>query len=301
MAGPQQPLRRRLLGAVVLASLAGWSSAAIAQTRAPALMLANVYRPGIDLGRYWLSEKYDGVRGFWDGQRLLTRGGTVVQTPAWFTRGWPGEPMDGELWIGRGRFEETVSTVRQERPDEQAWRAIRFMVFDLPNHLGPFSERIAAYHEQVRRIGQPWVQAVPQERVSSHAALGQRLDQMVRSGGEGLMLHRGDSLYRAVRSDDLLKVKTHEDAEARVLAHLAGQGKYAGLMGALQVETPDGRRFRIGSGFSDAQRRQPPPVGQWITYRYRGLHDSGLPRFATFLRVREDAALTDLLPGDRGP
>jgi DNA ligase-1 len=223
---------------------------------------------------------------------LLTRGGTEIQAPAWFTQGWPDEPMDGELWAGRGRFEETVSTVRQQTPDDAAWRRIRFMVFDLPAHPGVFSERLLAYRSLVERTDQPWVMVVPQERVSSHEALGHRLDRMVRSGGEGLMLHRGDSLYRAVRSDDLLKVKTHEDAEAQVLGSVPGRGKYMGAMGALLVQSPDGRRFRIGSGFSDALRKQPPPVGAWVTYRFRGLHDSGLPRFATFLRIRSDADLS---------
>jgi DNA ligase-1 len=290
---PRQPfIHRRAWVLATLGLLASRGAVAADPRNTPALMLANVYRPGIDLGTYWLSEKYDGVRGFWDGRRLLTRGGTEVQAPAWFTRGWPTEPMDGELWAGRGRFEETVSTVRQQTPDDRAWRSIRFMVFDLPAHTGVFSERILAYRLLVQAMGQPWVIAVPQEQVSSHEALGHRLDEMVRSGGEGLMLHRGDSLYRAVRSDDLLKVKTHEDAEARVLGSVPGQGKYAGAMGALLVQTPDGRRFRIGSGFSDALRKQPPQIGTWVTYRYRGLHDSGLPRFATFLRIRSDADLS---------
>lgn len=269
------------------------------QAAAPALMQAKVYRPGIDLSPYWLSEKYDGLRGHWDGQRLLTRGGYVVHAPAWFTAGWPDEPMDGELWAGRGGFETALSTVRQQQPDEQAWRNIRFMVFDLPAHPGVFSERIAAYTSRVQALKQPWVQAVLQERVASHTELLKRLDRVVRAGGEGLMLHRGDALYRAERSEALLKVKTHEDAEARVVAHLPGQGKYAGLLGALLVESADGRRFRIGSGFSDAQRRAPPELGSWITYRFRGLHDSGLPRFATFLRVRSDADLNTPTPPAR--
>jgi DNA ligase-1 len=289
-------LRRRslLLVAAVLPWLPGrlWATAA----SPPALMQARVYRPGIDLSPFWLSEKFDGVRGHWDGQRLLTRGGHVVHAPTWFTKGWPLEPMDGELWAGRGGFETALSTVRQQQPDEQAWRNIRFMVFDLPGHPGVFSERIAAYTARVQTLNQPWVQAVAQERVASHAELLRRLDRVVRAGGEGLMLHRGDALYRAERSEALLKVKTHEDAEARVVAHLPGQGKYAGLMGALLVEGADGRRFRIGSGFSDAQRREPPALGSWITYRFRGLHDSGLPRFATFLRVRSDADLNTPTP-----
>lgn len=256
---------------------------------APALMLAEVYRPGVALDAYWLSEKYDGLRAYWDGQRLLTRGGEVIVAPAWFTAQWPSIPMDGELWAGRGRFEEAVSTVRQQTPDEAAWRRIRFMVFDVPTHSAPFTERIAAYHGLVSQIDQPWVRAVKQERVHSHAALMSKLDRMVKDGGEGLMLHRGDAPYRGLRSDDLLKVKTHEDAEARVIAHLPGQGRHQGRMGALQVQTREGVRFRLGSGFTDAQRIHPPAVGEWVTYRFRGVNGSGVPRFATFLRVRPDA------------
>ncbi|MDM7944141.1 MAG: DNA ligase [Hydrogenophaga sp.] len=255
----------------------------------PSLMLANVYRPGVPLGDYWLSEKYDGLRGFWDGRRLLTRGGDVIAAPAWFTAGWPAEPMDGELWIGRGRFEETLSAVRRQTPDDNAWRKVRFMVFDLPAQPGRFTERIQAYQTLVLQLDRPWVQAVAQERVSSHAELMARLDHTVKNGGEGLMLHRGDSLYRAKRTGDLLKVKTHEDAEARVLQHLPGQGRHTGRMGALLVETPDGVRFRLGNGFTDAQRDHPPALGEWVTYRFRGVNESGVPRFASFLRVRPDA------------
>ena len=255
---------------------------------APALMLAEKYHPGLDLGAYWVSEKFDGLRGYWDGQRLLSRGGEVLSPPAWFTEGWPAVPMDGELWAGRGRFGEATSTVRQQVPNAAAWRRIRFMVFDLPAHPGVFDERLTAYRDLVGRLNRPWVVAVPQEKVTTHAELGARLQQMVRAGGEGLMLHRGDSPYRGIRSDDLIKLKTHDDAEARVVGHLPGKGRHSGRLGALLVETPEGRRFRLGTGFTDAQRQQPPAEGVWVTYRYRGLNDSGLPRFATFVRERPD-------------
>jgi DNA ligase-1 len=105
------------------------------------------------------------------------------------------------------------------------------------------------------------------------------------------MLHRDGAHYQARRSDDLLKVKPHEDAEAQVVAHVPGQGRHAGRLGALRVRTADGRVFQLGSGLSDALRQQPPAVGTWVTYRFRGLHGSGLPRFATFVRVRADADL----------
>ena len=255
----------------------------------PALLLANVYRAGLPLADYWVSEKYDGVRGYWDGRTLRTRGGETVAAPAWFTAGWPPDtPMDGELWAGRGRFSHAQSTTRQQRPDDRAWRQMRFMVFDLPRHGGSFDERLPALQAAVARIGQPWVQAVAQQRVASDAALQALLQRTVRAGGEGLMLHRGASLYQGGRSDDLIKLKTHEDAEARVVAHLPGKGRHAGRLGALLVEMPSGQRFRLGAGFSDADRSDPPPLGSWVTYRFRGTHDGGLPRFASFVRVREN-------------
>ncbi|WP_110961202.1 DNA ligase [Acidovorax sp. ST3] len=281
-------LRRHCLAWLGLAPLAALTTPQACAADAPALLLANVYRPGMRLADYWVSEKYDGVRGYWDGHTLRTRGGETVAAPAWFTAGWPDTPMDGELWAGRGRFSHGQSTVRQLQPDDAAWREMRFMVFDLPAHGGTFDQRLPALNQLVESLNQPWVQAVPQQRVASDAALQKLLLRTVRAGGEGLMLHRGASRYRAGRSDDLIKVKTHEDTEAKVVAHLPGQGRHAGRLGALVVEMPSGQRFRLGAGLTDAERDHPPPVGSWVTYRFRGTHDSGVPRFASFVRVRDD-------------
>ncbi|MDB5850602.1 MAG: ligase [Rhodoferax sp.] len=281
--GPAAVQRRSVLQWLGLAMLP-----TAARAEAPALMLANVYHPGLPLAGYWVSEKYDGVRGFWDGHTLRTRGGEHVAAPAWFTAGWPAEAMDGELWAGHGAFGQAVSTVRQQTPVDAAWRGMRFMVFDLPAQGGTFDERIPALQQLLARLNIAWVVPVAQFRVASHTDLMNRMKATVRAGGEGLVLHRGASLYRGVRSDDLVKVKPFDDAEARVLAHIAGKGKYAGAMGALLVQTPEGRRFKLGTGFSDAQRRSPPAVGSWVTYRFRDVNPSGLPRFASFMRVRED-------------
>lgn len=291
-------LARRPALVVCLALLLPWAGGPLAraQTAPPALMLARSHAPGIHLPDYWVSEKLDGVRGHWTGSQLLSRGGTVIAAPAWFTAGWPAVPMDGELWAGRGRFADAVSTVRREVPDDGAWRQIRFMLFDLPAHGGPFDERVQAMQALTAAVGQAWLQPVPQRRVASDKALQALLRQTETAGGEGLMLHRGAALYQAGRSPDILKLKSHDDAEAQVLGFEAGKGKYQGLVGALLVQTPDGRRFKLGSGLSEAERRDPPPVGSWVTYRYRGLNDSGLPRFATFLRVRSDMDLNGPAP-----
>lgn len=274
------PTRRALLLAALAAPLPGGAAP-------PPLMLARVYRPGMPLAGYWVSEKYDGVRGYWDGRQLLTRGGEPVAAPAWFTAPWPAEPLDGELWAGRGRFEQALATVRSQQARDADWRAIRYMVFDLPAAPGDFSQRLARLRRLLPIAGAPWVQRVEQQRATTHAALQAQLDRVVRAGGEGLMLHLGSAPYRSERSDDLLKFKPHDDAQARVLAHLPGQGRHAGRLGALLVETGEGLRFRLGAGLSDAEREHPPPIGSLVTYRYNGLLASGLPRHARFVRSRE--------------
>ncbi|RYF30469.1 MAG: DNA ligase [Comamonadaceae bacterium] len=276
--------RRRLLTWAALAGSVGTP----AWAAAPALMLADVYRRGMPLEGYWVSEKYDGVRGYWDGKQLWTRGGERVVAPAWFTASLPPTPMDGELWAGRGRFALAVSTVRSQTPNESAWREMRFMVFDLPAQAGDFDARLAALRKLLPIPAAPWVVPVAQERATTHAALQALLDKTVKLGGEGLMLHRGTSMYRGERNADLLKFKPFDDAEARVVAIVQGQGKHSGRMGALVVESPEGRRFKLGGGFTDAQRDDPPAVGTLVTYRYNGTNASGLPRFARFLRIRED-------------
>ena len=291
---PSSITRARMLPlALMLAGLLAAAPVLSLAEQAPPLMLAKVYQNGVSLSDYWVSEKYDGVRVYWDGEKLLTRGGERVAAPAWFTAGWPKTPMDGELWAGRGQFPKAVSTVRQQTPTDEAWRSMQFMVFDLPGETGTFTQRLPNLNSQVSQINQAWVQAVAQTKVANHQALQSKLVATVKAGGEGLMLHRGESFYKAQRNDDLLKFKPFEDAEARVVAHVPGKGKYAGKTGALLVEmaAADGqraRRFKLGTGLKDAQRDNPPPVGTLVTYRFRGLNDSGTPRFASFMRVRED-------------
>lgn len=257
----------------------------------PAHMQANTYHEGMSLNGYWVSEKLDGVRAHWNGKALMSRGGYLIHAPIWFTEGWPSLPMDGELWRGRGEFEITMAVVRTHKPNDEQWKKLRFMAFDMPAEAGTFSERLTRLKTVVQQTESPWLHGVSQTPVSTHAALMERLKKVERQGGEGLMLHRGSALYRPIRSDDLLKVKTAQDAEATVIGHLPGKGKYEGVVGALLVSMADGLEFKIGSGLKDADRRNPPKLGSIITFRYRGLHEkSGKPRFATYLRTRDSVA-----------
>jgi DNA ligase-1 len=273
---------RCLIGGLLLWLLA------VVHAAPPALELVDVYRGGVPLERYWVSEKYDGVRGYWDGRQLWTRGGQRIHAPPWFTQGWPDTPLDGELWAGYGGFEHASKTIRADRAADADWRRIRYLVFDLPASPALFDGRIVALREVVARIGLPWVVAVRQFKVASDAELRAALRAVVARRGEGLVLHRGDAPYRPGRGVGLLKVKPFDDAEARVVAIHPGSGQFTGLMGSLRVRTPDGREFSIGTGFSRAQRQAPPAVGAWITYRFRGHTASGLPPFASFLRERPE-------------
>lgn len=264
-----------------------WPTVALSGDKPP-VMLAQVYDQPVDLKHYWISEKLDGVRAYWDGRYLISRRGNRFHAPEWFTEKFPTIPLDGELWAGRGRFEFVSGTVRRQSPDHNAWNAVRFMVFDLPQSPEPFDRRLQQLKQMFRQLDSPSIALVEQFKVDSEQELMATLGKLVAGGGEGLMLHRGDSLYRAQRSDNLLKLKKYSDAEAVVVGHLPGKGKYTGMLGSLLVETPDGICFRIGSGFSDLDRVRPPAVGTVITYKYFGLTGKGVPRFATFLRQRKD-------------
>lgn len=259
---------------------------AAALADSPPLILANVYREGVPVDQYWASEKLDGVRAYWDGTRLVSRQGNLFQAPAWFIADFPEQPLDGELWIGRQTFAQLSAAVRRSVPDEKEWRGIRYMVFDLPASRRPFDERVTEMRALVEASPSRFLKFVEQFKVASHKELMGRLDAVIAAGGEGLMLRRGDSVPVAGRSDDLLKVKRYEDAEAVVVGYTAGRGKYAGLVGALEVETADGLRFRLGSGLTDEQRHAPPPLGSTVTFKYYGRTSHGLPRFASFLRIR---------------
>lgn len=274
------------VGSGLLASLALATAVALC---APAeVPLANVYQKGAPLADYWVSEKLDGVRAYWDGERLWSRRGNPFQAPDWFVSDFPPQPLDGELWLGHGQFAQLSGIVRTVRPVDAEWRKVRFMVFDLPLADQTFDQRLPRLRELVSQAGSPYLALVKQQRPEHHQQLMARRDDVIAAGGEGLMLRRGASVYQAGRSDDLLKVKRFDDAEAIVVGILPGKGKYQGMMGALRVRLANNREFRIGSGFSDAERADPPSPGSVITFKHSGHTATGLPRFASFVRVRND-------------
>lgn len=251
---------------------------------APQLLLANSWENDTDLTGWWMSEKLDGVRAWWDGKQFLSRLGNVYHAPDWFVAGLPAVPLDGELWLDRKAFQRTVSIVRRQDKSDH-WRQIKYVLFDAPGVRGPFEERQKALAEIIRQHGPQYATVLQQARCTGIEALKVELARVESLGGEGLMLRQPGSQYEAGRSTTLLKVKTFHDAEGRVVEHLPGKGRHAGRLGAVVVELSNGLTFSVGTGFSDAQRQYPPAIGSTITYRYQEMTDRGVPRFPSFVRL----------------
>jgi len=265
----------------------------------PPLLLAESWDCAADLSGWWMSEKLDGVRAYWDGTQFLSRQGNRYHAPDWFTAGLPATPLDGELWLARKAFQRTVSIARrQDRSDH--WKELRYLVFDVPGQDAPFEERLQIVADQLATHKPPFAVAHAHERCKGLSHLREELTRVEALGGEGLMLRQPASRYQAGRSATLLKVKTFHDAEARVLEHQAGAGRHKGRMGALFVEMAGGVRFAIGTGFSDAERNNPPPIGSVVTFRYQELSDGGVPRFPVYVGVRRDEPVMQVTAPTKG-
>lgn len=282
-------LRRRTFNHRLLAGLSaiGFCAEPKAQNN-PEVLLARNAPKGINPAGFLVSEKLDGVRALWDGATLRFRSGRVIAAPAWFTAKLPGTPLDGELWLGRGQFDALSGVVRRTQAVDAEWQQMSYMLFELPKAEGAFTQRAAQMQSLVQTAGWSQLQAVEQFTVANHAALQAKLKTVTTAGGEGLMLHLASAPATSGRSDVLFKLKLMQDAEATVIGHIPGKGKYEGMMGALGVRTASGQQFKLGSGFSDAQRQHPPAIGSQVTYRYSDETPSGKPRFARFLRVHLD-------------
>jgi DNA ligase-1 len=284
---------RRFRGEAAETARLGSLPARVVSTRgakegAPKVLLAETFDPDVhDPSGWWMSEKLDGVRAWWDGQRFVSRQGNELFAPDWFTEGLPEHPLDGELFGGRGEFQRTVSIARRADRSKH-WESLSYVIFDGPELGGTFENRLDRLAELVERHA--WTHA----RVLEHAvcegldALRSELARIEALGGEGLMLRKPESRYVHGRSESLLKVKSFFDAEARVIGHEAGKGRHEGRLGALRVVLKDGTEFKVGTGFSDAERADPPPIDAIVTFRYQELTKGGVPRFPSYVGVRVD-------------
>lgn len=268
-----------------------FSACSPAKAFKPPIQLAKTYSinnpdQALQIQQYWVSEKLDGVRGRWTGSSLITRQGNIINLPENFTKNWPMEVLDGEIWLGRNKFDQVSGIVRRKIANKEDWQNIKFMIFDLPNHNGNFNQRLIEMKSLVVKAKSPNLEIIEQIKIPNLKELSSYLDKIIQAKGEGLMLHHQNAFYTAGRTNQLLKLKQYSDSEATVIAHYEGKGKNKGIMGAMLVTTIDGITFKIGTGFSNEQRMTPPPIGCIITFKYFGKSQKGVPRFASFMRIR---------------
>lgn len=237
---------------------------------------------------WWMSEKIDGVRAVWDGQKFRSRNMNDFYAPKAFTAMLPRMPLDGELTVGRGGFQDTVSIVRSHA--DKGWRRVKYLVFDLyGNARDPFETRQRLLAAIVRDARAPNLERLEQIRCEGAPHLLAYVDRVLRAGGEGAMLRQPGSRYEPRRSSTLLKVKRFGDVDARVVGYVAGKGKHVGRLGALACSaTLRGKKvtFRVGTGLSDRERERPPRIGSRVTVRFQELTRDGIPRFPIYITER---------------
>jgi len=257
--------------------------------KVPQLLLANKFDLSIDPTGYWISEKLDGVRAYWDKKDFWSRNGNKFSVPDIIKKFMPSDHcLDGEMWLGRQQFQKCVGVVRSSNIHNKIWPEITYQIFDIPSLDKPFEERIEFLKELFKNCKSSNIVVVEHKKCEDQMELKRQLEVTEKIGGEGLMLRQPKSKYVGSRSDTLLKVKSFFDTEAKVLKHEPGKGKFAGMCGALLCELPDKTTFAVGSGLTLKDRKNPPKIGAIITFRYMETSEGGVPRFPTYLGERID-------------
>jgi len=259
--------------------------------------LAQSYNPEkhkVNDGNWWWSEKLDGVRAYWNPDRdgLFSRADKEFTVPEFFKNELRkvNLPLDGELFFGRGEFQECVSIVRKKKSmDPKEWAGISFEIFDVidADQTLTFTDR----HQYMKeKIGTEhgFLKILRQTQLGPEDDVMAITDKLVADGAEGLMLKKGDSVYEMKRSWSLLKVKKWQDCEATVLEITKGKGKNSEVMGQARCVLDDGVEFLLGGGFTDSMRKTPPfKIGSVVTVKFFEKTKAGKPRFPIYIATRD--------------
>lgn len=280
--------------------VSGFLFSAFAAQKSIQLFKLSEYRCDQSLDGWLLSEKLDGVRAYWDGQQLWTKNGNPIYAPKWFINDFPPFELDGELWIARQHFEELTSVVLDQNPSKE-WSKVTYQIFEVPNQPGGLLKRLNVLEEYLMNQPVSVINVITQTPAINHEYVDRELKRLSKLGAEGVVIRDGRLPYLVGRQSRMQKVKLKQDAECVVKGYTEGKGKYNGQMGAVlcelipeqvarlfpKLDAGNPEVIKVGTGFSDLQRKHPPKIGSKITFQYRGLTRKGLPRFVSFLRERE--------------
>ena len=277
---------RKIIGIWLMGALVFFFST-FCQAKDLHLQKARSYTGKEDIKGWVMSEKLDGIRGYWDGRCLLTRKGLPLHPPSWFIKDFPAFELDGELWSKQGDFEFIQSVVLDAEPSP-GWEKINYHIFEVPNQKGAFFHRLARAKEWFKFHSTSHVRVIRQTLIQDRSDLDRFFLEVTSRGGEGVIVKNPDMPYHTGRSAHVLKVKEARDMEGLVIGINKGKGKYENAMGSLTLKLENGVILKLGTGFTDLVRNNPPAVGTTVAFKYHGFSKNGVPKFASFLRVRAD-------------
>ena len=231
-----------------------------------------------------MSEKLDGIRGYWDGKKLYTKNGNLIHTPKYFTKNFPPFELDGELWTKRDDFENIQNIVLDKAPSKD-WKKITYNIFEVPNTKGDFLTRLKKAKEWFVKHPNEKVNIIKQIKCKDEEELNSFLEKIIDQKGEGVIVKDPTTPYHTGRSPHILKVKKFLDMEGKVIGYNYRDDKKT--IKSLQIELENKIVFNLGTGLSEKERLSPPKIGDMVTFKYYGFTKKGKPKFAGFLRIRE--------------
>jgi DNA ligase-1 len=245
------------------------------------------YTAQTDTTGWLMSEKLDGIRGYWTGKKLLTRTGKPLHAPDWFIIQFPPFPLDGELWRKRDDFHFVQRTVLDSTPSTD-WHQITFNVFEVPEAEGNFRQRLSKLEVWLQSNPSSPIKIIEQVPCKGTEHLYSFLHEVESGGGEGVIVKNPSLPFSSGSHQVVLKVKSYQTMEGEVIGYNPGKGQFKAMMGSLTLRLSSGLECKIGSGFTLSERKNPPPLGSIIVIKHHGLTKNGVPRFATYLRTRKD-------------
>ena len=241
------------------------------------------YKDSIDISNWYMSEKLDGIRAYWDGKELFSKNKNKIFAPSWFTKDFPPFPLDGELWTKRGDFENIQSIVLSQQ-ESQNWESVTYNIFEIPNANGNFKTRLDFLENYLKKNPNRYIKIIPQIVCKDKNHLNKFLKELLENGAEGVIIKNPNLSYETGRTNNALKVKEFLDDEGKVIAHNFNKD---GSFKSLKIELKNKTVFNLGGGFKKEDRLNPPKIGEFVTFKYYGFTKNGKPKFASFLRVRE--------------
>lgn len=235
-----------------------------------------------NIAGWYMSEKLDGIRAYWNTKELLTKNGKKIYTPRGFTDNFPAFELDGELWTKRDNFENIQSIVLDKVPSKN-WEQITYNIFEAPNSKGNFQQRLKKVNDWFAKNKNQSVKIINQIICKDKNHLNSFLEEIVILKGEGVIIKNQNLSYINKRSKNSLKVKKFYDMEG-VVTRITYNNE---VMKSLVLKLENGTTFNLGGGFTQQQRKHHPNVGDMITFKYYNFTKYGKPKFASFLRVRK--------------